>query len=238
MEKYKCIIIEDEPLAAEILKEYVEQIPFLELKSVCRDAFLALDIIQNEKPDLLFLDLHLPKLKGFDFLKSLKNAPQVIVTTAYRDYAIEGYELNVVDYLLKPVSFSRFLAAVNKLKTNNGANNVLASTGSTFTERPFIFINVNKKKVKIFLEEILFIESKKEYISIVTSTQSYLTKYQLGEIETQLVKSNFIRVHRSFIVSKEKIKAFNAAQIEVAGINIPIGRSYKELVQAVLNGAD
>lgn len=238
MEKFKCIIIEDEPLAAEVLKEYVEQIPFLELKAVCRDAFLALDIIQNEKPALLFLDLHLPKLKGFDFLKSLKNPPQVIVTTAYRDYAVEGYELNVVDYLLKPISFSRFLSAVNKLKINNTTNGQNQVNNSVNPERPYIFINVNKKKVKIFLDEILFIESKKEYISIVTPTQSYLTKFPLGEIETQLVKSNFIRVHRSFIVSKEKIKAFNAAQIEVAGINIPIGRSYKELVQTVLNGVD
>ena len=233
MEKYKCIIVEDEPLASEVLKEYVEQIPFLELKAVCRDAFIALDIIQDIKPDLLFLDLHLPKLKGFEFLKSLKNPPQVIVTTAYRDYAIEGYELNVVDYLLKPISFSRFLSAVNKIKAPN--SKAVAVNNSVQPERPFLFININKKKVKIFLDEILFIESKKEYISIVTQGQSYLTKYQLGEIESQLVKSNFIRVHRSFIVSKEKIKAFNAAQIEVEGITIPIGRSYKELVQTVLN---
>lgn len=229
MEKFNCLIVEDEPLAAEVLEDYIKQVPFLELKGICTDAIYAMEVLKKGKIDVVFLDIHLPRLKGLEFIKTLKNPPQVIITTAYRDYAVEGYELNVIDYLLKPVNFSRFLAAVNKLKTQ--AAEILFSQGSAPTrERGFLFINVNKKRIKIYLDEILYIESKKEYICIVTKEKSYLTKFQLGEIEEQLAKNEFLRVHRSFIVSKPKIDAFTANEIEIAGLQIPIGRSYKELV--------
>jgi DNA-binding LytR/AlgR family response regulator len=230
MEKYNCIIVEDEPLAAEVLEDYVRQIPFLELKGICADAIFAMEFLQKEKIDVVFLDIHLPRLKGLDFIKTLKNPPQIIITTAYRAYALEGYELNVVDYLLKPINFNRFLMAVNKLKTQHPAEILFSAPASSPSERVHLFINVNKKRVKIYLDEILYIESKKEYISIVTKEKSYLTKFQLGEIEEQLAKNNFLRVHRSFIVSSEKINAFSATEIEIAGLQIPIGRSYKELV--------
>jgi len=230
MEKYNCIIVEDEPLAAEVLEDYVRQIRFLELKGICVDAIFAMEFLQKEKIDVVFLDMHLPRLKGLDFIKTLKNPPQIIITTAYRDYALEGYELNVVDYLLKPINFNRFLMAVNKLKTQHPAEMLFSAPASSPLERVHLFINVNKKRVKIYLDEILYIESKKEYISIVTKEKSYLTKFQLGEIEEQLAKNNFLRVHRSFIVSSEKINAFSATEIEIGGLQIPIGRSYKELV--------
>lgn len=235
MVQYKCIIIEDEPLAAEILQDYIAQIPFLELKQIYADALTALEFLKNEKTDVIFIDIHLPKLNGLDFIKTLKNPPQIIITTAYREYALEGYENNVVDYLLKPISFSRFLTAVNKLKTNVPAPEILFSDGkSSVDEKQHIYINVNKKRIKINLEDILFIESKREYISIVTREKAYLTKYQLSEMEKHLDKTSFIRVHRSFIVSKNKINAFTATDIEVRGNLIPIGRSYKELVLSVL----
>src|SRR4030095_5463487 len=230
MEKYNCIIVEDEPLAAEVLEDYIKQIPFLDLKGICEDAIFALEFLQKQKIDVVFLDMHLPRLKGLDFIKTLKNPPQIIITTAYRDYALEGYELNVVDYLLKPINFNRFLMAVNKLKTQHPAEMLFSAPASSPLERVHLFINVNKKRVKIYLDEILYIESKKEYISIVTKEKSYLTKFQLGEIEEQLAKNNFLRVHRSFIVSSEKINAFSATEIEIGGLQIPIGRSYKELV--------
>ena len=234
MEKINCIIVEDEPLAAEVLEDYVKQVPFLELKKVCPDAFYAMEVLQKEKVDVMFLDIHLPKLKGLDFLKTLKRPPQVVVTSAYRDYALDGYELNVVDYLLKPICFNRFLKSVNKLKTQDAGEILFSTPASPPAERFFLFININKKRVKVYLDEILYIESKKEYISIVTKGKSYLTKFQLGEIEDQLAKNNFIRVHRSFIVSRSKIDAFSATEIELGGTPIPIGRSYKELVLSQL----
>ncbi|HEY0611716.1 MAG TPA: LytTR family DNA-binding domain-containing protein [Chitinophaga sp.] len=233
MEKYSCIIVEDEPLAAEVLEDYIKQVPFLQLKGICSDAIYAMDMLQKEKIDLIFLDIHLPKLKGFDFVKALKNPPQVIITSAYQEYALQGYELNVVDYLLKPIEFSRFLMAVNKLKQAAA----LPSPAVTMPSRPerlHLFFNVSKKKVRVYLDEILYIESMKEYIRIVTRDKTILTKFQIGQIEELLARNNFLRVHRSFIVAKDKIEAFTATDVEVNGKAIPIGRSYKELVVSVL----
>ncbi len=234
MEKFKCIIVEDEPLAAEVLQEYIAQVPFLELTHLAPDAISALEVLQAQKIDVLFLDIHLPKLKGIDFVKTLSNPVQIIITTAYRDYALDGYELNVVDYLLKPISFSRFLAAVNKLKPQSNKEIVFANTQNLINETSYIFINVNKKRIKIYINEILYIESRKEYINIVTVEKSHLTKFQLNNIEELLNKNNFIRVHRSFIVSKEKITAFTATEVEINGLEVPIGRNYKEIVLASL----
>ncbi|MBC7828079.1 MAG: response regulator transcription factor [Chitinophagaceae bacterium] len=233
MQHYNCIVVEDEPLAAEVLQDYIKQVSFLSLKGICNDAIYALEMLQREKVDLIFLDIHLPKLKGLDFIKTLKHAPQIIITSAYHEYALQGYEYNVVDYLLKPVEFSRFLAAVNKLKPD-----LIPETAQTANigreERRFLFFNVSKKKVKIYLDEILYIESLKEYIRIYTKSRSILTKFQLGEIEQLLSKAEFIRVHRSFIVAKDKIEAFTTTDIEINGKQVPVGRSYKELVQSIL----
>ncbi len=233
MKKYNCIIIEDEPLAAEILEDYIRQVPFLEYKGICSDALYAMDKLKNEPIDLIFLDIHLPKLKGTDFLKTLKQAPHVIITSAYSEYALQGYELNVTDYLLKPIEFSRFLAAVNKLQQPGEANPV-SPPGHIMQEQAHLFFNVGKKRVKIVIDEILYIESVKEYIRINTPGKILLTKFQLHEIEKVLPRNHFLRVHRSFIVAKNKIDAFTAADIEVKGKQIPVGRSYKELVLAAL----
>jgi DNA-binding LytR/AlgR family response regulator len=232
MQKYSCIIVEDEPLAAEVLEDYIKQVPFLQLKGICSDAIYAMDMLQKEKIDLIFLDIHLPKLKGFDFVKALKNPPQVIITSAYQEYALQGYELNVVDYLLKPIEFSRFLMAVNKLK--QAAAPAPAPAMPARQERLQLFFNVSKKKVRVYLDEILYIESMKEYIRIVTRDKTILTKFQIGQIEELLARNNFLRVHRSFIVAKDKIEAFTATDVEVNGKPIPIGRSYKELVVSLL----
>jgi len=233
MSKYSCIIVEDEPLAAEVLTDYVKQVPFLELEAVCADAIYAMELLQTKKIDLIFLDIHLPKLKGFEFLESLKNPPRVIITSAYKEYALQAFELNVIDYLLKPVRFNRFLKAVNKLRQQQ-ADDLSVTAPATTHERGYFFFNVGKKKVKIFLDEILYIESLREYVRITTREKGILTKFQLSEIEELLSRNNFLRVHRSFIVSKDKISAFTATDIEINNKSIPIGRSYKELVMAVL----
>lgn len=235
MEKFNCLIVEDEPLAAEVLQDYVSQIPFLHLEAVCGDAISALDYIQQGKIDVLFLDIHLPRIKGLDFARTLKKPPQIIITTAYREYALDGYEVNAVDYLIKPINFHRFLTAVNKLKVQTNASEIIFSGKNTDAEEErHIFININKKRIKIYLQHILYVESRKEYIRIVTHDKSYLTKFQLGEFEDQLDKNKFIRIHRSFIIAKEKINAFTATDVEINGEQIPIGRSYKELVLSVL----
>lgn len=234
MERISCMIIEDEPLAAEILTDYINQTPFLELKSTCSDALYALEVLQAQRIDLLFLDIHLPKLKGLDFIRTLKSPPRIILTTAYREYALDGYELNVVDYLLKPIHFNRFLMAVNKVKEHTIPEPPVQNVATVATERAHLLINVNKKRIRIYFDEILYIESRKEYINIVTATSSYLTKYQISEIEAMLDKRKFIRIHRSFVVAREKLNAFSAAEVEINGEVIPIGRSYKELVLSML----
>jgi DNA-binding LytR/AlgR family response regulator len=233
LQKIPCLIVEDEPLAAEVLEDYINQVPFLQLVATCSDAIIALEVLQREKIDLVFLDIHLPKLKGLDFLKSLTNPPKIIITSAYQEYALQGYELNVVDYLLKPIEFSRFINAVNKGREQLEISRLL-DTPQIANERTFLFFNVGKKKVKIFLDEILYIESLKEYIKIVSIDKSILTKFQLGQTEDLLKNTNFLRIHRSFIVARDKIDAFSATDIEIQGKLIPIGRSYKEQVYANL----
>ena len=233
MEKFNCLIVEDEPLAAEILQDYIGQLPFLECKNICRDAIYAMQVLQSEKIDVMFLDIHLPKIKGLDFIKTLKYPPQVIITTAYREYAIDGYELNVVDYLLKPINFNRFLAAVNKLKKETPGNTRISNEVNGDTKEQLL-INVNKKTVKVDINDILFIESRKEYIHITTSDNSFVTRVNISEISDQLPKEKFLRIHRSFVAAISKINAFSATSVEINGNAIPIGRSYREIVQQVL----
>lgn len=230
MLKYSCIIIEDEPLAAEILSDYIKQVPMLELKGVCTDAIYAMEMLRTEQIDLLFLDIHLPKLKGLDFLESLKNPPNVIVTTAYKEYAIQGFELNVLDYLLKPIRFSRFLKAVNKLKQPG----ITPGTTAANAARNYIYFNVGKKRVKVYTDDILYIESIREYVKIITTGKTIITKFQLSEMEEMLPSNEFLRIHRSFLVSKQKVDAFSAIDVEISGKLVPIGRSYKEQVMTAL----
>lgn len=233
MQRITCLIVEDEPLAAEVLQDYVSMIPFLHLAGISGDAIFALQELEEKTIDLIFLDIHLPKLKGLDFIRTLKNPPKIIITSAYQEYALQGYELHVLDYLLKPIEFSRFVAAVTKARQEIEAGRQGSKPGAG-TERPFLFFNVGKKKVKMFLDEILYIESLKEYIKIVSKEKTLLTKFQLGQTEELLHNNNFLRIHRSFIVAKDKIDAFTATDVEVQGKLIPIGRSYKEQVYAEL----
>jgi DNA-binding LytR/AlgR family response regulator len=233
MQTYNCMIIEDEPLAAEVLQDYIKQVPFLKLVCCCTDAFYAMESLQKFDIDLMFLDIHLPKMKGLDLIKVLNKPPKIIITSAYQEYALQGYELNVIDYLLKPIEFSRFLKAVNKIAQNKEIA-VPARLVAGSTERAYLFFSVGKKKVKVFLDEVLYIESMKEYIRVNTKNKSVLTKFKLSQVDELLRENNFLRIHRSFIVAKDKIEAFSATEVELGGKRLPIGRSYKELVLSVL----
>jgi len=227
MSKIKCIIVEDEPLATKVLSDYILQVPFLELSGTFKDAILATEYLREHSVDLIFLDIHLPKLKGMTFLKTLTDPPAVIITTAYHQYAVEGFDLNVTDYLLKPFEFERFLNAVNKVKSAEGEKQKAIENPG----KDFIFLNVQKKKVKILFAEIVYIESQKEYIKIVTTKKEYISKMSTHEIETLLPSNLFKRIHRSFIVSVSKIESYTAEAVEVNGISIPIGRGYKDILE-------
>lgn len=228
MSKIKCIIVEDEPLAAKVLTDYISQVPFLELQGTFKDAILATDWLRDHHTDLIFLDIHLPKLKGMAFLKTLTNPPSVIITTAYHQYAIEGFNLNVTDYLLKPFEFERFLTAVTKVRV---AKSDKQHATETEEEKDYLFLNVQKKKVKILYSEIIYIESQQEYIKIVTTKKVFFSKLTTTEMESLLPSHLFKRIHRSYIVSVSKIDSYNAEAVDVAGISIPIGRSYRGTIE-------
>ena len=221
MSKLKCIIIEDEPLAVKVLTDYIGQVPFLELQGAFKDAILATDYLRNGVVDLIFLDIHLPKLKGMSFLRTLSHPPAVIITTAYHQYAVEGFDLNVTDYLLKPFEFDRFLVAVTKVRS--------AQREPEDAEvRDFVFITVRKRRVKIFFSEIVYIESQREYIRIVTTQGEYVSKMSTHEVEAILPHHLFKRVHRSFIVSIRRIESYTAEMIAINGVSIPIGKGYRD----------
>jgi len=228
MSKIKCIIVEDEPLAVKVLSDYIQQVPFLDLRGAFKDAILATDFLRDNTIDLIFLDIHLPKLKGMAFLKTLTHPPAVIITTAYHQYAVEGFNLNVTDYLLKPFEFERFLVAVNKVKT---AQSERQPPGESPEIKDHLFLNVQKKKMKILLSDIVYIESQREYIKIVTTKKEYLSKMSTHEMEELLPTQLFRRIHRSFIISISKIESYTAEMVEVNGVSIPIGRGYRDIME-------
>jgi len=228
MSNIKCIIIEDEPLAVKVLSDYISQVPFLELQATFRDAIGATEFLRDNDTELIFLDIHLPKLKGMAFLKTLTHPPPVIVTTAYHQYAVEGFNLNVTDYLLKPFEFERFLVAVTKVKTAQKEKQQPVESRET---KDFIFLNVQKKKVKILFSEIVYVESQREYIKIITTKKEYISKMSTHEIEELLPANLFKRIHRSYIISISKIESYTAEIVEVNGISIPIGRGYRDIIE-------
>ena len=222
MSSIDCIIVEDEPLAAKVLKDYIAEVSFLTLQGVFKNALDAAEYLRNNRVDLIFLDIHLPRLKGMAFLRTLKKAPNVIITTAYHQYALEGYELNVTDYLMKPIEFERFLQAVNKVK--------VSETSWEESSRGYLFLSVQKKKVKVRFSEILYIESQREYVKVVTADRVLLPKISTSVMESLLPRNAFKRIHRSFIVAIDKVEAYSAEVVEIGGKEIPVGRKYKEIV--------
>ena len=229
-----CLIIEDEPIAAEVMRDYISQVSFLSLQGICTDAIYALAKMQEVPIDVIFLDIHLPKLKGLEFLKSLQHRPQTILTTAYHDYALEAFEEDVVDYLMKPIEFSRFLKAVNRLERPAPATQSLFVPPGP-EPRGYHFFNVNRQMVRVFFDEILYVESLKDYCKIVTGNPPIVTRGQIGELERLLQPERFLRIHRSYLVNLAQVRVFSANDITVGTRVLPVGRSYKEKVAAALH---
>ncbi|MBD3617369.1 MAG: response regulator transcription factor [Gracilimonas sp.] len=224
--KLSCFIIDDEPLAIEILESYISKLDSIEIAGTFGNAIKAFEALKKAEVDVLFLDIQMPKLTGVEFLRSLKNPPLVIFTTAYRDYAVDGFELNAVDYLLKPISFERFLNAVNKVQDLK-IRPPDQKQGSP-DEKGYFFVNSGKEKVKIRLADVLCLESKGDYVLIKTLDKEVQTHATLTSMEKKLAGENFIRVHRSFMVNINKIERWSQTDICMEGQIIPIGRSYKQ----------
>ncbi|MFK7812403.1 MAG: LytR/AlgR family response regulator transcription factor [Maribacter sp.] len=225
---YRCVIIDDEPLARELLEGYLEKIPDFELVASCSSAIDASGILSKNKVELLFLDIEMPVLKGTDFFKNLVHKPEVIFTTAYRDYAIDGFELNALDYLLKPIFFERFFQAIQKFLKQVEKTEVSNSNDTTSNTGDYLFVNKAKKQIKVVFDTILYAESLKDYIKIHFQEEEPLTvKESISAFEKRL-DNRFIRLHRSYIVNSEKISAFTKNDVEIGRMEIPIGNNYKD----------
>jgi DNA-binding LytR/AlgR family response regulator len=235
--KTQCIIVDDEPLAIKLLRSHVEKIEDIELVAECKNAMQAYDVLRKQKVDLMLLDIQMPQITGIDFLKSLSHPPKVIFTTAYRNYALEGFDLEVVDYLLKPIQFERFFKAISRYfaLTDNNVEVVSPESGIGAKEGDsFIYVKENKKVFKIFLNQICFIEGLGEYVKIHTQDQSHVTKTSLTSLEGKLPPSQFVRTHKSYIVGLSKISAFTTSSVDVNNQEIPVGRTYKQQVFKLL----
>lgn len=226
--KLNCVIVDDEPMAREILTSFVEKTPNLNLIASCKSAVEALQIAQNNLVDLFFLDINMPEITGLSLAKIINKKSHIIFTTAYREYAVDGFDLQATDYLLKPISFDRFLQAIQRItqKDQIQQNN----NSETENTKDFIFIRVERKMVKINFSDILYIESLSDYIKIHTQKETFVTRETISNIETKLPNNNFIRTHRSFIVSLSKISSYTTETIEIENKAIPISRSYKDSV--------
>ncbi|MCB0631113.1 MAG: response regulator transcription factor [Lewinella sp.] len=233
----KCLIVDDEKLARTLLQNYIAKLPGLELAGSCKNPFEATAILQQEPIDLVFLDIQMPELTGIEFLKTLPARPLVIFTTAYQDYALEGYQLDIVDYLVKPFRFDRFLQAVNKATRRLQAETLLQqptvqpATPKSF-ERSFLLINSNHTTHKVFLDEISYIEGMKEYVSFHLPDRRIISLQSLKQLEEELPEEQFIRVHKSYIVAKKKVTALTGTTLYLGKEKIPVGSSYKAQVQA------
>lgn len=233
MSKINCIIADDEELAREIIESYIHRVEKLNLVAVCSNGLEVYNAIKSNSVDLLFLDIQMPQLTGIELLRSVKNPPPVIMTTAYREFAVEGYELNVIDYLLKPIGFDRFLKAIDKYESIRNPDNkpVNEVEQESNTDRPgFIYVKSDKKMVRVLLKDILYIEGLKDYVKIQLADKIIITHQTMSNFEEKLPANHFIRAHRSFIISLDHINAYSAGQIEIGNKSIPIGASYaKEL---------
>ncbi len=227
--KISCLVIDDEPVARKGLALYVQQTPFLELVATCKSALEATTIVHKQEVDLLFLDIQMPELSGIDFMKSLDQPPAVIFTTAYRDYAIEGFELSALDYLVKPISFQRFLKAANKAQSHfeklRQQNPEVAGS-----KNDYFFIKSDGQFIRINLDDVLYFESEKDYVFIYTPQKRYLTLLSLKQLEKELPEDRFLRVHRSFIISLDKVELMEGNQVVIAGRKIPVSRTLHEMI--------
>lgn len=231
-----CLIIDDEPMAVEVIENHLKRMTDIKVSGTFQNPLNALQQLENEKVDFIFLDINMPLISGLDFLKSISIKPRVIITTAYREFAVDSFELDVVDYLIKPIPFARFLKAIDKVKH---LMQLERGKPEKIIEKPHLFVKADKKLVKVYLSDILFVESLKDYIKISTVAGDLLVLRSITSIEEELPADQFLRIHRSFIVSIEKIRAIDGNTVEVSHHKIPIGRNYtKEAKKIILNQTD
>jgi DNA-binding LytR/AlgR family response regulator len=227
-----CVIVEDEPLARNLLVEYVRKVPSLNLIEACSSPIVALEVLRKNPVDLLFLDVQMPELTGISLLKVLQKRPLVVLTTAYSEYALQGYELDVVDYLLKPITFERFLRAVDKvtqrLEPKPSSASIADKPQAGTTEQPFVFVKDGTKLVKVVFDDILYVEGLKDYVTIHTKNQKIVSLQRLKALEEQLPADKFIRIHNSFIVALKAIDVVHKSNIQVGNVQLPIGETYKK----------
>lgn len=234
MKIIKYIVIDDESIAHDIIKKYCSMLPNMQLMQDCYDAIEAIQFLNCNSIDLIFLDLNMPKLKGFEFLKTLPNPPKIIVTTAYKEYAIDGYELNVVDYLLKPFSFERFLKAVNKGFTETAKATEIFQNEKVDVTNGRIFLQINNKHIQVALDDILFVEASGNYVKIVLKDEILNVRGTLASVLLLMPGEGFIQVHRSFIVGQKHIKSIEGNQLFIGKHVVPIGKYFKSHVEALL----
>jgi DNA-binding LytR/AlgR family response regulator len=226
----KCIIVDDEPMARDVIRRYIQKIPTLRLMGEFGNAIDATVCLQEQSVDVIFLDIRMPQLTGTEFVRSLRNVPKIIFTTAHKEYAHEGFELDVTDYLLKPIRFDRFLRAVNKAfpqKQQEPEFPVSPLAEENKSAASFIYLRADRKMIRVLLNDILYIESDKDYVKVFTEKGFILTRQTIASVEAMLSDSQFIRIHRSFIVSLNKLKSFTAETVEVANKELPIGKLYR-----------
>ncbi len=225
MKKYKCFIVDDEPLALNVIEQHLSKFARFEVCGKSTDPVEALTLIKSLQPDLLFLDIEMPEITGLDLIASIQHKPEIIITTAYREYAVEGFELNVLDYLVKPIPFKRFLQAIDKFLEQKLPQ---APAVPASDEPACIFVKADRKTIKIVLDDILFAEGVKDYVKITLPHQKIITKISVGNFFKILPADRFLQVHKSFIVAKNKITAFTANDVEIGDVEIPIGRVCRE----------
>ena len=234
--KVRCLLIDDEPPALKVLASHISNINGLEIVGQCGNAIEALDVLHQKMVDVIFLDIKMPKILGTEFLKNLSHPPKVIFVTAYHDYAVQGYELDAVDYLIKPVSFERFVRAIAKLKRMMGQETVSQSNDYKSNPEAFVYLKVDKHMQKVFINEIMYIESWKDYIKLfLTTGKSLLVKQSISAMENLLSEHKFLRVHRSYLVSVNKISGYDGLSVHIQSTEIPIGRLYKQAVMERLH---
>ena len=227
----KCLLVDDESPAIDLLKKHISALPDLEVAATCYSVMEAAEVLKHQSIDLIFLDIQMPVLTGLDFLKSVKHLPKVILTTAYREYALDGYDLDIVDYLLKPISFERFFKAVARYYERIVPQYQQMIAAAQTLKPSHIYVNINKKNHKIVFDDILYIESLKDYVRIHTTVRALVVKSNIGAIATQLPREQFLRVHRSFIVAIDKITAYTSLDVEIGTVEIPIGQTYKDVLK-------
>jgi two-component system, LytTR family, response regulator len=230
----KCVIVEDEPLARNLMTDYVSKVPYLTLIEACSNPLKALEVLRVHQIDLLFLDIQMPEITGINFLKTLQKKPLVILTTAYSEYAIESYELDVVDYLLKPITFDRFLKAVDKANQRASHPQPVPVSRPGELPTPFVFVKDGTKLVKVMWDEILYVEGLKDYVTIHTRTQKVITLQRLKTLETQLPADRFVRVHHSYIIAIKAIDAIHKGEVQIGNAMIPISDSYKKAFRDII----